>query len=681
LLKAKEIIMKSIIIFIGLTLTAVQLNFAQEVRLYSPNRTIEVRVNPAPDMTYSIYYKQKLILKPSRIAMQINDGYMLGVHQKLIKKTAINIEKNIKPAISTKYSLKRSHYQGMVFTFKVSNLREYDVEFRVYNSGIAYRFTTHFENEVQVENETVELNFPSGTMCYLPEESSMISHYERLYKYLSLDNLGKKRLSSLPILMQTQGVNVLFTEVDVIDYPNLFLRANGSGSFKGEFPHLIKETRPNPRHADRSEIVVRTKRQMAMTYGKRNFPWRLFMISDRDKDLIENNLVVTLSKPTKLRDIDWIKPGKVVWDWYSANDIYKEEFQKPINTETYKYYIDFASKYGFEYVLLDEGWSQSTIDVFEANKNINIPELVEYANANDVGLLLWLLWKPLDNDLDSILKTYKKWGIKGIKVDFMQRADQYMVNFYERVAKTAARDSLIVDFHGAYKPSGLNIRYPNVMSFEGVKGNENNKWSKDITPKHTLLIPFIRMSAGPMDFTPGAMANAHPSQFGISYTKPMSLGTRTRQVAMYVVYESPLQMLCDAPSRYENNPEIPEFISRIPTTWDETRVVDAKIGEYLIIARRKGKNWYLAAMTDSIEREFTIPYSSFLTPGSYFATFMEDGLAAQTNANDYEIINHKITSRQSFTIKMVSGGAFVAIFDPIARTKGKKKKKKKKKRK
>ncbi len=670
--------MKSIILLIGLYFITVQFIFAQEVRLFSPNHSIEVRVNPAPDMTYSIYYKQKQILKPSRVAMQINDGYMLGVHQELIKKTPINIEKNIQPKIATKFGVKRSHYQGMVFTFKVSNLREYEVEFRVYNNGVAYRFITHFENEVQVENETVDLNFPINTTCYLPEESSMISHYERLYKYLSLDTLGKKRLSSLPILMQTQGVNMLFTEVNVIDYPNLFLRANGPGSFKSEFPHLIKETRPNPRHADRSEIIVRTKRQMALTYGKRNFPWRLFMISDRDGDLIENNLVVTLSKPTTIRETKWIKPGKVVWDWYAANDIYKEKFKKEINTETYKYYIDFASKYGFEYVLLDEGWSQSTKNVFEANKNINIHELVDYANANDVGLLLWLLWKPLDNDMDSILTTYKEWGIKGIKVDFMQRADQEMVNFYERVAKTAAKDSLIVDFHSAYKPSGLNIRYPNVLSFEGVKGNENNKWSKDITPKHTLIIPFIRMSAGPMDFTPGAMSNAHASQFEISYTKPMSLGTRTRQVAMYVVYESPLQMLCDAPSRYENNPEIPKFISRIPTIWDETRVVDAKIGEYLIIARRKGKSWYLAAMTDSLEREFTIPYSSFLNPGSYLATFMEDGAQSQNNANDYEITNHKITSRQSITIKMVSGGAFVAIFDPIARTKGKKKKKKRK---
>jgi len=652
--------------------------FGQEVRVLSPDKSIELWVNPEPNITYSIYYKQKQILKPSRIAMQINDGYMLGIKQDLIKKTPISIDKYIKPEIPTKFAIKREHYNGMIFTFKVSNLREYEIEFRVYNDGVAYRFVTHFENEVQVEDETVELNFPQGTKSYFPEESSLISHYERLYKRISLDSIGQKRFCSLPVLMQVQGIDVLFTEVNVRDYPNLFLKANDTNSLKSFFPHLIKETRPNPKHPDRSEIIVKNKRQMANTYGNRDFPWRLFMISDWDGGLIENNLVAALAKPSILREPNWIKPGKAVWDWYSANSMYRSIFHKDVNTQTYKSYIDFAADYGFEYVMLDEGWSESTKDVFHANKNIDIHELVDYANNKDIGLILWLLWKPLNNDMDSLLKTYKQWGIKGIKVDFMQRADQDMVNFYERVAKTAAEDSLIVDFHGAYKPSGLNITYPNVLSFEGVKGNENNKWSKDITPEHTLIIPFIRMSAGPMDFTPGAMRNAHNNQFRISYDKPMSMGTRSRQVAMYVIYESPLQMLCDAPKLYKESPEVPKFISLIPTTWDETRVIEAKLGKYLVLARRKGKVWYLAAMTNNMERVFDIHLASFLRPGNYYVTQMKDGINSISNAESFEISLYKVSSRENIQINMVAGGGYVAIFEPISRSKGKKKKKKRK---
>jgi alpha-glucosidase len=653
---------------------------AQPVRLISPDGKMQVFVYPSPNLAYSIQYNGKEILKKSRIAMQINDGFMLGVDQQLVKKQAISITRNIEAVVPTRFSIKRAFYKGMIFTFRVSNLRAYNVEFRVYNDAVAYRFVPDFGNDILIEDETVELNFPPATFCYYPELKSFISHYEPLYKKVSLDTVSQNSMAMLPILMQVNGTNVLFTEVNVYNYPNLFLKPAAPGMLKGVFSKMVKETRPDPKSPDRNEKIVRTKRQIAITFGKRSMPWRVFLISDKDADLIQSNTPVALADENKFpHRTSWIKPGKVVWDWYSANNIYKKYRVNEINTETYKYYIDFAAKYGIEYVLMDEGWSKSTLRITEPKDNIDMKEIIAYGKQHNVGIILWMLWKPLDDDLEYTLDTYRKWGIKGIKVDFMQRADQDMVEFYERVAKEAFKDSLIVDFHGSYKPAGMNITYPNVLSFEGVKGNENNKWSDVITPEHTLEIPFIRMASGPMDFTPGAMANAQAKNFSISWNEPVSIGTRSRQVAMYVVYESALQMLCDAPSRYEKVPDVTRFISRIPTTWDETKVLEAKVGSYLVIARRKGKRWYLAAMTDNQERQFKIKLSDFLPSGYFMATTMEDGPEANTNAEDYIISETTVERNKPLIINMVKGGAYIAIFSPVSHGSTNKKSKRKKK--
>ena len=649
-------------------------SLAQEVKLYSPNRQIEVRIKTSPDMIWSVYYKGTLILKESKIALQVNNGYLMGINQKLVSKKPTSIQKKEVATIPLRNAYHFSYYKGMIFTFRVNNLRDYKIEFRVFDDGVAYRFITNFENELIVENEVVQLNFPRGAETYFPQEHRYFSHFEQLYQHLNMDTIRNDRFASLPLLMKSNGVNMLFSEMDVRNYPNMFVLANEEGSLTGIFPFVVKETRPDPKHPDRNEIFVRQKREMALTYGKRSFPWRFMIISDNDADLVDSEIPFNLASPQKIWETDWIKPGRVVWDWYSANANYKKQFNKEINTDTYKHYIDFASKYGFEYILMDEGWSKSTLEVKESNPNIDVEEIIAYGKKKDVGVLLWLLWKPLDEDMDSILYTYNKWGVKGIKVDFMQRADQYMVEYYERVAKTAAKYKLLVDFHGSFKPVGLSRAYPNVMTYEGLKGNENNKWSKAITPTHTLQLPFIRMAVGPMDFTPGAMRNAHASQFKISYDYPMSMGTRCRQVAMYVVYESPLQMLCGAPNLYEDEPEIPQIISQIPTVWDETKVLRATIGEEIVIARRKGNIWYLAAMTDSTERDIELNLREFLRPGTYSVQIVEDGDDAKSNAQSFEMSKTKIVSNQRLQIHMVAGGGYLAIFKPMN---GKKKKKKK----
>ena len=665
--------MKKHFLIILTTLLTITCLDAQEIKLFSPNRQIEVRLKTNPDMIWSVYYNNKLILKESNIALQVNDGYLLGVNQQLIFKQPISIQNNIKVPVSSKNSFYRSYYKGMILTFRVSDLREYKIEFRVFDDGVAYRFVTDFENELMIENEIIKLNFPKGTEVFFPTEKKFISHNERLYQHFNMDTIGYLNYASLPLLIKSQGVNMLFSETNLQDYPNMYMLANQDGpSLSPIFPHVVDETRPNPKKPDRNELFVFQKSEIALTFGKRDFPWRFFIISDQDGDLIESNIAYTLSSPQKIWETNWIKPGRVVWDWYNANALYKEELNKEINTDTYKYYIDFASIYGFEYILMDEGWSKSTTNVKEANNNIDIEEIVAYGEKKNVDIILWLLWKPLDQDMDSILYTYNKWGVKGIKVDFMQRGDEYMVNYYKRVAETAAKYKLIVVFHGSFKPIGLMRAYPNVLSYEGLRGNEYNKWSSAITPEHTLLLPFIRMAVGPMDFTPGAMNNAHPAQFKVSYYNPMSMGTRCRQLAMYVVYESPLQMLCDAPTAYEKEPEIPAIISRIPTTWDETKVLKAKIGEELVIARRKNKTWYLAAMTNSTEREIKILLKQFLTPGNYNVTIVKDGANAKSNAQDFEVSETKLNNNQSIDIHMVAGGGWLAIFEPLF---GKKKKK------
>lgn len=498
---------------------------------------------------------------------------------------------------------------------------------------------------------------------WFPEEESMLSHNERLYLEDPLKSIDNNRFCSLPILFEsTSGTNVLFTEADLFDYPCMFLYGTGANSMQAGFPKNVLEVQIPETGGDRDEIISREAAHIAKTAGARNFPWRVCYITNNHADLFEHDLVYQLSRPSELQNTKWIKPGKVAWDWWNANNIFGVDFKSGINTETYKYYIDFASKYGLEYIILDEGWSKTTTNVKETAPDIDIKELVRYGNEKNVGVILWLLWKPLDQDLEGILDLYRSWGIKGIKVDFMQRSDQYMVNYYERVAKEAAKRELLVDFHGAFKPSGLQRACPNFITNEGLKGMENCKWANYMTPSHNVTLPFIRMVAGPMDYTPGAMDNAQPENFCARFERPMSIGTRCHQLAMYVVYESPLQMLSDSPSNYYREKESTEFISRIPTTWDDTRFLAGKTGEYIALARKKGNTWYIGVMNNEKARQMALDLS-FLGEGSYTVEIMQDGLNADRNAEDYKRVVKTIAPNGKITINLASGGGWTAILN------------------
>ncbi len=632
-----------------------------EFNLSSPNNEIKLRITVEDKIKWSIFQKGELVLKDCPVSLTIDEKKILGYKAQLISSEEKEIDREIFPVVSNKSAVIKDQYNQLELIFK----NDFSIIFRIYDEGVAYRFKTEYKNEIIVRSEELKINFNGYYMSYFPEEESFISHYERLYKHVNVASVKANRFCSLPVLFQNdKNTNILFTEADLYDYPGMFLYGTGKNSLKANFPKYVLATKPRERAPDRSEVITKEANYIARTRGTREFPWRIFIITEEDGKLIESNLVFQLSSPLKLKNTEWIKPGKVAWDWWNANNVYGVDFISGINNNTYKYYIDFASDFGLEYIILDEGWSKTTTNITECKTEIDVKELVEYGKKKNVGIILWTLWKPLGNDLENILDTYRIWGVKGIKVDFMQRADQYMVNYYERVAKEAAKRELLVDYHGSFKPSGLRRAYPNVLSFEGLKGAEQNKWSEDITPMHNVTIPFIRMVAGPMDYTPGAMINAQKKNFKPVFERPMSQGTRIHQLAMYVIYESPLQMLADSPSNYMREPEMMMFLSEVPTVWDETKVLDAKISDYLIVARRSSDEWYIGAMTDWTARTFQIDLS-FLEKGNYVAEIYSDGPNASRYAGDFKRTVKTISQSQSLFIELAPGGGWVArIYKP-----------------
>ena len=413
-----------------------------------------------------------------------------------------------------------------------------------------------------------------------------------------------------------------------------------------------------------NEEFLRKADYIAVTEGTRTYPWRVVTVDEDDRALLENYLPYQLASKAVEGDASWVRPGKISWDWWNGLNVYGVDFEAGVNTATYKYFIDFAARYGLEYILLDEGWSVSTLNIREPRREVDLKEIVRYGNEKGVGVILWTLWNPMKKDLTGILDTYRDWGVKGIKIDFMQRSDQEMVNFYEQIARAAYDRGLLVDFHGSFKPAGLQRKYPNVLSFEGVYGMENDKCSKDITPAHDCVLPFTRMVAGPMDYTPGATVNATAADFSVSWSHPMSQGTRAHQAALYVIYESPLQMLCDSPSHYLRTPEFTGFIAAVPTVWDQTAALHASAGEYAAVARRNGDRWYIGAITDWTGRDMEIDLS-FLGEGRYRMQYFADGVNADSYAQDFRTGEREVTREDKLNVRLASGGGWAAILTPV----------------
>ncbi|GAB6008699.1 glycoside hydrolase family 97 protein [Dysgonomonas reticulitermitis] len=653
-----------IIFLVILFLSFVGISSANDYIITSPDNKIKVTVSDGKELTWSIQYGNEVLLKPSRIALSIKESSrILGINTSAPKVSRRTVDETFESVIPTKFRQIQDHYNEMSLSFKDN----YAVTFRVYNNGAAYRFETNIASpKIHVENEKVEFNFGNKYDTYWPKEASpnFITHCEGDFDYIQLSDIPNQKYAYLPIYLSSEfGTKMVVMEADLFDYPNLFLAGTAGTTLNGVFPPVIFEKKIK-KNSDRNEEIIRNADYIAQTNGTRNFPWRLLIINADDKSLLENNLVYQLSTPSVAGDKSWIKPGRISWDWWSTLNVYGVDFEAGVNTQTYKYYIDFAAEYGLEYILLDEGWSAGTWNIREPNKDVDVQELIRYGKTKNVGVVLWALWNPLYEDIEGILDLYKQWGIKGVKIDFMQRNDQDMVNFYENVGKAAFERGLLVDFHGAFKPSGLQRKYPNVMTFEGVYGLEHNKSSHDISPNHDLILPFTRMVAGPMDYTPGATVNATENDFHMNFIHPMSQGTRAHQGALFVVFESPLQMFADSPSNYYKTPDFTSFIARIPTVWDETKAIEAEAGKYLTIARRSGDKWFVGSLTNWDQRSLKITLD-FIDNKKYKIDILKDGVNANRYASDFKIENAEVFKGQTIEIKMAKGGGWAAILTPL----------------
>jgi alpha-glucosidase len=591
------------------------------------------------------------LLKGATLSITI-DGVTVGHAPKLAKATPRSHDGTVEPHVRQKAAAVRDRYHEL----RLEMERSYAVTFRAYDEGVAYRFETALPGQsVTVTAEEASFNFTGNHIVYYPEEESFFSHNERHFLPRALGDLAPKNIASLPAVVDANGIKVAIAESDVEGYPGLWLRGTSGNGLSAVFPPYPLEEKLE---RDRDLRVVKTADYIARTSGTRSYPWRILGVARSDAELITNPLVYLLAKPSQVSDTSWIKPGKVAWDWWNANNISGVDFKAGINTATYKHYIDFASKHGIEYVILDEGWYRLG-NVLDVVPEIDMNELTTYAKQRNVGLILWVIWKTFEDQLQPALDRFERWGIRGIKVDFMQRDDQPVVDFYHRVSREAAKRRMLVDFHGAIRPALMTRTWPNLMTVEGVRGLEWCKWSAHTHPEHDATLPFTRMFLGPMDYTPGAMVNAPKQSFVDVFERPMSQGTRAHQLALYVIFESPLQMLADSPSNYAREPEAMEWLARVPVVWDETRVLHARIGDFVVVARRSGSDWYIGAITDWEPRELEIDLS-FLPAGSFQMDAWQDGVNANRRGEDCRKVTSRVTSATKLKIALAEGGGWAA---------------------
>jgi alpha-glucosidase len=624
--------------------------------LRSPDGRIELRIRTAERLRYDVLLKGRALLENCTLALDV-EHQKLGLQPRVVEVKQRTNDQLIRPAVRQKSAQVRDAYSEL----RLSMEGGYAVVFRAYNEGVAYRFETSLpRQQTRVYGEEANWNFPSNDVVYYPQEDSFFSHNERRYVPQHLSEIAPAFIATLPAVVDVgQGAKVAIAESDVEDYPGMWLRGTSGNGLAATFPpYPLKEEL----HGDRDFKVVEAADYIASTSGTRTFPWRLVGVAETDGDLLTNQLVWLLEKPSEIQDTSWIKPGKVAWDWWNANNIYGVDFKSGINTQTYRYYIDFAAKYGLQYIILDEGWYKLG-NVLDVVPEIDMAELTAYAKQKNVGIILWVVWKTLDDQLIPALDQYAKWGIKGIKVDFMQRSDQLVMNFYARVSRETAKRKMLVDFHGDQKPASMTRTWPNLINAEGVRGLEWSKWSADTEPEHNVTLPFTRMFLGPMDYTPGAMRNASKANFAPIFGQPMALGTRCHQLAMYVVFDAPLQMLADSPSNYLREPEVMNFLGPVPTEWDETKVLNARIADYVLVARRNGQDWYVGAMTDWTARDLDVDLS-FLGDGSFTIEAFQDGVNADRVASDYKKTTGRVSKGEKLKIHLAPGGGWAARIHP-----------------
>jgi alpha-glucosidase len=649
---------KHIAFFMLFMLSAGATVIASELR--SPNGKVRVDVVITDRIYYSLYQNDQLLLSRCKLGINV-DNKLMGINPKVISQKYSKISEEITPTVPMKFSSVRSMCNVLLLTFK----NGFSVEFRAFDDGVAYRIVTDLKGDkdgkVKVMNEVVDVNVPDNYLLHLQPAKDFTSNYETNYIHKAAkDWATSKALATLPALIDTKnGHKILFAETDVLDYPCLFLKSGPSGALlTSAFSGVALEEK---QEEDRFMRITKEGDYIATTTGKRSFPWRYFIITDDDKQLVESTIPLKLAPKTVLKNTGWIRPGQVSWEWWNAASPYGQDvnFVSGFNLETYKYYIDFAAKNGLPYIIMDEGWAESVDDPFTPNKKIDLHELIRYGKTKKVDIILWLTWLSVERNM-GLFKTFSEWGIKGVKIDFMDRNDQWMVNYYERVAKEAAKYNLLVDFHGAFTPRGLEQKYPNLISYEGVRGLEQMEGCQ---PQNSIYLPFIRNVVGPMDFTPGAMINMQPEVYGGRRPNSASVGTRAYQLALFVVFESGVQMLCDNPTLYYKNQDCTDFIKQVPVTWDETKALVAEAGEVVVVAKRKGSRWFIGGITNEKERNVTIKLDFLQKGKSYKMRSFVDGINANNQAMDYNVKDAIVTTNNTDSIKLSRNGGFAAIIE------------------
>mgnify|MGYP001243313822 CR=1 FL=1 len=645
---------------------------AETVAIKSPDGKNEIRLIAAETLQYAVLRNGQVRVAPTAISMTVENKGVLGAKPKLTSKTERAVTGIIRTPIYKKAEI-RENGTELTCSFEGG----YQVILRAYNDGVAYRFATAFDGTIKVVDEMAAINFPSPDLiAYVgynwgnredSKQDKLQNSWESIYEKVKVSSVApdKSRLVYLPLLLEyPDGVCMCVTESDLLDYPGWNLYRDGKDNARlspwmARFP--VGKTVENNQ---RQRRIKDREPWLAETVGTRGFPWRVFILADQPAKMIESDIVYALATPNKLKgDFCWVKPGKVAWDWWNDWNVSGVKFRAGCNTETYKYYIDFAQKNGIEYVIFDEGWSVS-LKIMEIHPDVDVPALIKYANDRGVGIILWCSWPQLVGRQRDVFKRYADMGAKGFKIDFMDRDDQFVVKFLEETAAIAAEYKLVVDYHGMFKPTGMQRTCPNILNFEGVHGLEQLKWENGTDfPAHDCKVVFTRMVAGPLDYTPGSMLNQSKKSFKANYSAPTSQGTRVHQMALMSLFEAPLQMLCDSPTQYLRNQECTDFMVKVPTVWDESIGLAGSVESYAAVARRKGDVWYISAINSWDPRELTLDLG-FLK-GKYKAEVFADGMNADRDATDYARSVLTVEGGKKLTVKMASGGGWTARLTPL----------------
>ena len=663
-----NIFQKCISLFIAvMTVFAAQ---AKNYEVASPSGDLRAVVSVTNSgTTLSVFAGETEVLAPSPISITIKENnesrtkVLWGMNSKQPKVRRSFVDEMIPAPVYKRFQVK-DRYNQMVLTSGKQGL-----VVRAYDDGIAYRLTYKSNIPYTVYNEQADFTFPADYPMYASYvkrgddgdfESQYINSFENTYEHESITKFKSSRLLFLPVLVELpHGMKVCITEADLDNYPGMYLVGGGDTPVLASHFAPVPKTTVQGGHNMLQKFVTSREEYIARD-ANAQLPWRVIAVAGNDAELAASDIVFRLGKPLRIADTSWIKPGKVAWDWWNAWNLDSVDFATGVNNATYKAYIDFASSKGIEYVILDEGWAVNLkADLMQVVKDIDLKELVDYAADRNVGIILWAGYYAFERDMENVCRHYAAMGVKGFKVDFMDRDDQEMTAFNYRAAETCAKYKMILDLHGTHKPAGLNRTYPNVLNFEGVNGLEQMKWSPASLDqvKYDVMIPFIRQVSGPMDYTQGAMRNASKGNYYPCNSEPMSQGTRCRQLALYVVFESPFNMLCDNPSNYMREPESTDFIAAIPTVWDESIVLDGKMGEYIVTARRKGDVWYIGGITDWTARDIEVD-CSFLGDKAYNATLFKDGVNAHRVGRDYKRESFSVKKDSKLKIHLAPGGGF-----------------------